>query len=118
MPNFRKLKITPAKSENSVILFSIQGRSTNFHDGKPKSINIKQNGCYDVILVCGGNPDNQASVTFEAVHKDFGIYLCTPARKPTWTEIKKLEVKIPSGESASLVTSLISIRKKSDKPST
>ncbi|MCA8899636.1 MAG: hypothetical protein KDA53_00130 [Hyphomonas sp.] len=116
MTELRKLKITPTVSKGATIVFSIQGRSTNFQDRKPIAINIEQDGCYDVVVVCIGNSGNKASVKFEAVHKDFGVYVCTPSGKPSWTDFSDLETKIPTGESAWLSASKISIRKKSDKP--
>ena len=117
MANLRKLKITPSKSDGAQILFSIQGRSTNFPNNKPITININQDACYDIIVVCGGNAENKATAKFEAVSKTFGIYLCTPSGQPSWDELKSLEAKIPAGELAWLSASKISIRQKSDKPS-
>ena len=117
MTELRKLKITPEKSDGANIIFSLQGRSTNFPDNKPITINIEQDACYNVLLVCSGNLGNKASVKLEAVHSKFGVYLCTPDGTPSWTGIGKLETEIPNGESASVVTSIISIRRKSDKPS-
>ena len=116
MTELRKLKVTPTVSKGATIVFSIQGRSTNFPDGKPIEINIEQDGCYDVVVVCIGNSGNKASAKFEAVHKDFDVYVCIPSSKPSWTNFGDLDSRIPAGESAWLSASKISIRKKSDKP--
>ena len=110
MATLRKLTITPTKPKGAIVLFSIQGRVANFQDGKPITVNIDEDGCYDVVLVCKGNPGDKASVAFAAVSNDCAVYLCTPSDDPTRTAYAKIEVQVPAGQSAWVNASKIAIR--------
>ncbi|MGP1354531.1 MAG: hypothetical protein ACTS1Z_14540 [Parasphingopyxis sp.] len=116
MANFRKIKFTPTKPTGALVVFSIQGRLTDFPDGKAITANIEQDACYDVLLTCNGNAGDKAAVEFAAVSKEFAIYICTPTGDLTREEYKKLSVEVPAGESAWVNTSKIAVRRKADKP--